>query len=176
LPVKLLYFTYEGNQNGRQVFKFKVDEASTLNNAVLEAGNGGGFQPVSAIYGPFSKNEIIIATDISSYHNYRLRLTSQTGAVSYSQEIKVGLQNPSSIYWPNPVKDKIFIKIRTVAKAKLSFVVLDASGTIVKTGKLDAGAGEQVVSLRLENLKDGVYYLKVSGASLAQSVSARFVK
>lgn len=176
LPVKLLYFTYDGDKNGSRIFKFKVDAATALSNVVLEAGDGRNFQPVSILYGPFNKNEITISTNSGSYTNYRLRLTNYAGVISYSQQIKINSLNFSVSCWPNPVKDDLFIKIHSLSKAKLSFTVLNASGVIIKTNKLNVGEGEQVISIPLETLKRGIYYLKLEGSSLTLPFSLRFIK
>jgi hypothetical protein len=176
LPVRLLNFTYGGIKNGQHIFQFKIDQASTLSNVVLEAGDGGSFAPVAVLYGPVHADENAIAADVSSYHYYRLRLTSQTGAVSYSKEIKLPSLGGAAICWPNPVKDKVFIKIKTIGRGRLSYSITNANGAVVKTSGIETSAGEQVLSIPVTDMNSGMYYLKITGSSLREPVFVRFIK
>jgi len=176
LPLRLLYFTYAGNQNGRHVFQFKVDNATTLNNVILEGRRNGNFEPVSYLYGPFDKNEITIAANVSTFNTYRLRLTNQAGVVSYSQEIKTPLSFGSASFWPNPVKDKIFIKINALHEGKVSYTISNLNGSTVDAADVKVNRGEQIISIAPANIINGVYYFKMSGSSLEKPVTFCFVK
>lgn len=176
LPVKLLSFAYEGIQNNRHLFRCKIDEASTLSSAVLEGSDGGSYHPVASLFAPFSKNEFSIAANLSSYQWYRLKLVNQAGVASYSQIIKIENKNNNGSYWPNPVKEKLFFKTAVLKKGKLSYTIFNASGVEVKRAVLEVNAGEQVLCVPAENLDKGLYYLNITGASLVQSLSFKFVK
>jgi len=176
LPVKLLYFTYSGIEGDRHLFRCKVDEASTLNSVILEGGDGVNFQPVSVLYGPFDKNELVIRGSVSSYSLYRLKMTSYTGVVSYSQQIKVSGQSGIASCWPNPVKDRVFVKLRTAREGKINYSISNANGVTVKASSIDRGAGEQLLTLPVEELGHGIYYLQLSGPGLQQPASFRFIK
>lgn len=176
LPVKLHYFTYTGTENAKHVFKFKVDEASALANVVLEGGNGGTFQTVALLYGPFAKNELTIAANVSPFSTYRLKLTNQTGVISYSQEIKITDQPGAIQFWPNPVKDKIFISLHSNTKGKLSYSIFNSTGAMVKKGEADVNGGGQVISIPANDLNKGIYYFNFSGTTLMEPGSFWFVK
>lgn len=175
LPVKLLSFKYEGIENNQHLFRFKVDEASTLNSLALEGSSGGSFQPVINLYGPFTTNDFIIRANLSSYHIYRLRLTNQAGVVSYSQEIKIVEKNTAGSYWPNPVKEKIFVRINASAKGQISYTILDASGIAVKEASAEVNAGDQVIGIPVTHLTNGIFYLKMMGP-LQQPIAFKFIK
>ena len=176
LPVKLLYFTYEGGSNGRNVFKLRIENASTVNSIVLEAGNGGSYEPVSVFYGPFNKDEMTIASDISAYRCYRLKLTNHAGIVSYSQEIKIPLQNDIASSWPNPVNDKMFVRFTALNKGKLSYTIINSSGNKIIDADVEANGGQQTIPIYTKNLNSGIYYFKMNGQPLQQAVLFRFVK
>jgi hypothetical protein len=176
LPVTLHYFNYKGNQNGRHVFQFKIDDVSTLSHVVLEGGNAGNFQAVSSLHGPFRSNEISIATNANSFSDYRLKFTSHTGVVSYSQEIRVNSQNPSVLFWPNPVSDKIFVRIKAISKGKLSYSILNPQGQEIIKSAIEVNNGEQTISIPVKDIHHGIYYLKMTGHPLLQDVSFRFIK
>jgi hypothetical protein len=176
LPVKLHYFTYSGTQNDRHIFRFKVDEASTLNHVILEGSDVGSFQSVTTLFGPFSKNEISIAADVSSFTKYRLRLVNQSGVISYSQEIK--LENKASVnqFWPNPVKEKIFTTVNAIEKGRLLFSILNSTGVVVKKAEMEVNKGVQILSFSTADIGNGIYYLHLTGTPLPQPVSFKFVK
>jgi hypothetical protein len=176
LPVKLLYFNYEGNRNGRHIFKFKVDDPSTLNNVVLEAGDGTSFHPTLSFDSPFRNKEIEMAMDAISFPIYRLKLTSHAGIVSYSQEVKINSQNPSAMFWPNPVSDKLFMKVKALSKEKLFYSIINSRGQEIVKSNIAVGEGEQTISITTSNLPKGLYYFKATGSLLFQPFSFSFLK
>ena len=176
LPVKLLYFSHNGTENSSRIFKFGVDEASMLNQIVLEAGNGNGYQPVVTLYGPFSKNEMTIRATRSSFSHYRLKLTNHAGIVSYSQEIKLATPHTRAEFWPNPVKETISVKLTTVSKGVLSYRILNAMGGVVQKGGVEAAEGMQTLTIPTDQLDEGLHYLSLNGSVLFQTVSFKFVK
>lgn len=176
LPVKLLYFRYEGEQNGRNVFKLKVDNASTVNTIVLEGKRNGSFEPVATLFGPFKNEEISVAGPASGYSSYRLKLINQTGLASYSQEIKMGSEVNSVESWPGPVKDNLFVRLNTFSKGKLSYTIINANGGIVTKAGMDVNDGDQTLRIPTTNLNSGIYYLIVQGQPLQHDVSVRFIK
>jgi hypothetical protein len=175
LPIKLLYFKYEGAQNGRRVFKIKIDNSTAINNIVLEAKSEDRFKALATLSGPFSQNEIAIDTDVAPYTIYRLKLITQAGVVSYSQEIKI-LQNSSVASWPNPVKENVFIKVNTLCSGKLSYSIINSNGGIVMNAIIEVKDGKQTVCIPTAKLNDGIYYLKMQGYPLQQPVAFRFIK
>lgn len=176
LPVQLIYFNYEGKQNEKHVFKFKIEDASALKNVVLEGGDGTNFQAVASLHEPFRNNSINIAVNAVSHSVYRLKLTSHSGAVSYSQTVKTSLQNIAVNFWPNPVADKLFVKIKTLLKGKLSYTVTNFHGQEIIKSVLQVSGGEQTISIPTEHLGMGIYYFKIEGSHLAQPISFPFIK
>lgn len=176
LPVKLHYFEYAGIQNARHIFNFKIDEASTLSSVLLEGSNGGSFQAVASLYGPFLSNELTMAANTSSFIKYRLRLTNQAGSVSWSQEISIPTQDSQAPSWPNPVTDKIFTRLVATERGKLPYRIFNSNGMAVETGAIEVHDGEQTVTIPADRLRKGMYYLNISGRQLLHPVSFRFVK
>lgn len=176
LPVKLLSFDYKGEQSGKRVFKLKLDNASTVNTIVLEGKAQGDYKAVATLFGPFTKNELTVNADISSYKNYRLRLTSQTGVTSYSKEIKIQSGKSSFSCWPNPVGDKIFVRIHTLNEGKLSYSVVNSTGITVSSAYVKANGGEQTLSIPAANLNSGIYYLRIQGPAMEQPALFKLAK
>ena len=118
----------------------------------------------------------MIRAGISSLNTYRLKLTNHAGVVSYSNEIKIAALGNSAISWPNPVKDNLFIKIKTAEKGKLSYTIVNANGLVVTSANIEVGKGEQVLSLPATNLAKGIYYVRMNGQCLSQPVVFKFIK
>jgi hypothetical protein len=175
LPVRLLNFNFQEEREGRKIFHFKIDEASTMSHVVLEARNEGSFQPVATLYGPFTRSDISIA-GTSFYAKYRLKLVAYNGAVAYSQEINTTINPLRRVFWPNPVVNSISTQVKTISKGKLSYTITNSTGVIVKTSSVEVNSGEQTLTIPASDLSLGVYYLKISGASLSETISFRFIK
>jgi hypothetical protein len=176
LPVKLLYFTYSGTENEKHLFRFKIEEASTLSNVVLEGGDGSSFQPVATLYGPFDKNEFVIRANVSAYSFYRLKMTNQTGIVFYSKEIKVPSKNNSAVCWPNPVQDKIYVRVKAMSTGKLVYKIVNSNGAVVTASSMEVSSGESTLVIPAKDLTKGMYYLQIAGTPLPQPVSSLFIK
>lgn len=176
LPVNLLYFNYGGEQNGKRVFKFAIEAPSSVNSIVLEAKEGNEFKPVVTLFAPFRDKEITLNTEVTANTIYRLKLLNAGGVVSYSKEIKVDAPVISVTSWPNPVSERLFIKMNTVDRGRLSYVIVNADGVVVKSANIEAVQGAQTVSVPASQLKKGLYYFKVTGQPLPQPIMLRFIK
>lgn len=176
LPLKLLYFSYLGEQGGKRVFKLLVDNSASVNTIVLEAKKDGDFKPVATLFGPFNKNEILINAATSSDHTYRLKVTNSAAVVSYSGEIKIYEPDYSVVSWPNPVKDKMFIKLNAMGRGTVSYTIVNADGVAVKSDDVEVMGGQQTLSIPLISLNKGTYYFKMSGSSLQHTLFLRFIK
>lgn len=176
LPVNLLYFKYDGEQNGRRIFKLKIDNAAAINNITLEARLDGEFKAVTSLFGPFNQSEVAVNTNVTSSVVYRLKLTNHAGVVSYSQEIKIPSQSNTVVSWPNPVKGNLFIKLQAISKGKLSYTIMNANGGIVTAATIEVNMGDQTVAIPTTKLNGGLYYLKMQGQSLQQPITLRFIR
>jgi len=68
--------------------------------------------------------------------------------------------------YPNPVKDVIHISARE-NHPELSLVLTDGLGRLISSRKLQPNALKQGLSLNLESLASGVYYLGLSGTGVS---------
>ncbi len=176
LPVKLHYFNYYGTVDNRNIFKFKVDEHSTLSHIVLEGGTGGTYQPVASLYGPFIENEMTIAASNSPFSYFRLKITNQAGQVSYSREVNIRNLHNDARFWPNPVKEKIFISLNPVSQGTLVYQIINSVGSLIKKGEVRVHDGVQTITIPVGDLEKGVYYFNINGEILPHKSSFKFVK
>jgi hypothetical protein len=96
--------------------------------------------------------------------------------IFYSNEIKILSGDNTIISWPNPVKDKIFIKVTMICKGNLSYTIINSNGITVGKANIKVTSGEQTLSIPGANLKDGIYYFRMNGLPLQQPVFFQFVK
>jgi len=177
LPIKILDFRYDGIQQNLQTFRYAVSDLENLKEVALEGSNNNNFETVKTIAAPFGNTENEIKIPFSSFSFYRLRIKDKFDHISYSEIIRVNTITSSGIkHWPNPVQDKIFAQINSIEKGKATYSIFNSNGTKLKEGAIDVAAGNQIITLPVENLKQGFYYLKVLSPSMKQIVSFSFVK
>lgn len=177
LPLKLLYFQYSGIKDNRHIFKYRLNESNNLKSLVLEASNGGFYNTVTTVNNVNTSNETTISAPISGSRNFRLRLIDNSGVASYSQAIKVDAQTANQMrYWLNPLDNKLFIQINLKTKDKLSCTVFNANGVAVKEARQALNAGNNNIIIATSDLSTGVYFVRITGATLLQPGFFRFVK
>lgn len=86
---------------------------------------------------------------------YRLKMVDADGRFTYSKIVSVAAPvNNEIVIFPNPVKDKLFIRLPAVA-AETEVIIADAGGTILDHLKLFAGTTN--ASVNTASLPPGVY-------------------
>ena len=86
---------------------------------------------------------------------YRLKMVDADGRFTYSKIIAISTPvNNAFIVFPNPVKDKLFIRLAGIA-SQTEISIADARGTVIKQLQLRAGAFE--ASVNTAGLPAGVY-------------------
>lgn len=177
LPIKIPNFKYEGIQQNVQAFKYAVSDLENLKEVVLEGSNSNNFETVKTIKAPFDNTESEIKIPLSTFSFFRLRIKDKSDHVSYSNVIKVNAIISSGVkHWPNPVQDKIFAEMSFLENGKTSYSIFNSNGVKLKEGLIDVKTGTQTITLPVENLKPGLYYLKMTSPSNKQIVSFCFVK
>jgi hypothetical protein len=176
LPVKLLYFKWNGTQNGQQTFSFKINDWENLKEAVLEQNGDAFFEAAKTIAGPFNGNEVSITAPPSSSVRYRLRLKDRSDRIIYSDVIEVTGASAASRFWPNPVKDKLFIEVNALQTLTAKYFIYTAAGARIKEGAVHVKKGRQVIPLTTDGMKGGMYYLTMENEVLSKPVRFLFIK
>jgi endoglucanase len=94
---------------------------------------------------------------------YRIKEIDQTNRESYSPVVRLSStwNNVVSVY-PNPAKNIIVISGHTV-NGRLTVQIFDAAGKLVLKESWQLPVGNYSKTIRIEELKAGVYWLRVSG-------------
>ena len=159
LPVELISFT--GRRVDRERVLLEWATATETNNEGFEiwrkTEEGTEFENVGWVDGHGNSLETIIyaITDMnntSSTSYYYLRQVDHNGESENSEVIAItssGKQVELLLY-PNPAQDRLYIKEPDIYGAEFS--IIDASGRVVKTGKLDGQS-----SIDLSELNSGLF-------------------
>lgn len=179
LPLKLVSFSYEGLKGGQHTFSARFSDVEGLKELYLEgAGEDGVYHPVGGRVLPApGETTFRLLSGASSYQRYRLKVVDRDGKVFYSAVVTVS--QPSAAEprpWPNPVTDRLFVPVRTGRGGVLHCTVLDLSGKALLTHKVAVPAGASTMSLPVQQLKQGIYCLRIEGSVLTGPVTARFMK
>lgn len=180
LPVKLYAFTYQGQSDGHHSFECRLGGVENLGGLYLEAaGDDGIFHNVSALALPANSGTVSLQlkAPVSFQSVYRLRMIDKDGVISYSPLIRITSALPAVIrHWPNPVKDKLHVGLRAVSGGKLAYTILNGMGVAVTKGTIDVNPGPVTLTFPTAGLLAGMYYIRMEGVPLAETVSLRFIK
>ena len=109
---------------------------------------------------------------------YRIKEVAKTGLITYSNVIKVNLQNTlSTTIYPNPVAKELFVKVRNnVTKDHYTVLVTDVTGRKVyeQTQLIESGSNE--IKINVEKLPAQVYFLKIINSKNEDIITERFIK
>jgi hypothetical protein len=111
-------------------------------------------------------------SSLQAINYYRLKMVDVDGHFTYSKAIAITApMNNAVVVFPNPVKDKLFIRLAGIA-SPMEIIIADAKGTCVKKLQLKAGITE--TSVNTADLSAGVYF--ISFQSNTSKNTQQFIK
>lgn len=169
LPIKLVTFTGR-LQNGQTLLNWQVaNEAGILKYDVEKSADGKAFKGMASVTAK-GQNQLsysydaVDPTPFSGYTYYRLKVHENNGATSYSQIVKVNInQNAATTVYPNPVTDKVNIEFYSQTEKSVSIKLLDVTGKLVSEKTVQCMAGNNKVDWDLSALAQATYYLQMEG-------------
>jgi hypothetical protein len=176
LPLKILYFKYNGIKDNQFVFDYKVSEPENLEEVVLEAEDGNVYKPVTRVKGHFRSDMLVISAPVSNFETFRLRLADKFGRITYSPILKTSAQSVRNKYWPNPVNDKLSFYLDSDTTTTASYIIYNAVGIKLQQKVFVLRKGGQVISIPTDKLNNGNYYLNISPRSQNQTMYIPFIK
>ncbi len=146
--------------------KFEADDMVCLamNNCNKQLGNDNS-DFLAKFYGVFQvpqPNAVFQyeVTDINS-STKQLKITNANGDEAYFHNAKLSITThefSKVTVFPNPVKNIVNVNLESVPQMNCKFIVYDISGKVVKVVEHASG---NVISIDINNLTEGVYYLSV---------------
>jgi len=108
---------------------------------------------------------------------YRIKLVDRDGRYTYSSI--VDLTRLSRAYglvnvYPNPTSGDVNISLNTAKEGTLSLSIVDISGRLISHQNVSITQGEQVHTLEMNDLSEGIYFVKMVGEDMNEII--RMVK
>jgi hypothetical protein len=176
LPLKLTRFTAKKDRK-QVLLEWKTEQETGVSHFEIERSkNGMEFQSIGRVPARNGTNNLYRLADSAPYpqlNYYRLKMVDVDGTTTYSEIRSVLFSSFGSTLavYPNPVRNQVLVRLAGINAAKLSVQLYSQSGARVKSWVLD---GQPQLTLPVEDLAAGVYYLQIStGSDIYQ---ARFVK
>jgi hypothetical protein len=153
-----------------------VQTVNVLGNPVINFGESGGKLVVALPYildpAPgyaaylWQDNSQLPTYNVTNEGTYTVRVTSTAGCVSEKSVIVeriVGLPQAETgnvLLYPNPAEDRIWLKLDQVIHSTMILEIVNANGSVIRNDQIPAGS-DQLVSVTLDNIPSGMYYLKL---------------
>jgi hypothetical protein len=165
LPIELLNFDANSQTNGQVELTWQT--ASEVNNdffTVEKSVNGTDWNELKEIDGAGNSTAILNYTTIDEhpYTNityYRLKQTDFDGHFSYStiKAIKVGIEDPPLIIYPNPAHEQITINGNGSELGQLK--IYNILGQDVTDQTRDLKNEKTMRTIEIKNLNAGIYFI-----------------
>jgi hypothetical protein len=111
---------------------------------------------------------------------YRLKQVDHDGNISYSSVVSVKSAGTAGIIftdvYPNPVKDRVIIKLASARINKVDIVITDLAGRVTMQQPAKLVAGDNFVEMNMAHIPAGQYFVKVICSSGYQGTVERIVK
>jgi Secretion system C-terminal sorting domain len=183
LPLQLLDFSGKlVNQNTLLNWKTE-NEVNTLEFIVERSTDGRNYTAIGSVASANSTGiHYYNFTDLSatslgtSILYYRLKQKDMDGRFTYSRMVALPLDKSRNIvlFYPNPVINDANLTITVNRREKLQVKIIDNKGSIVKQQQWDVSAGSTSLSIDVQSLAKGMYYLEIKGETI--SFKKQFVK
>ena len=170
LPIELV--TFNGKSQGKRNLLNWTTASETNNDyfTVEKSPDALSFQPLTKVAGAGNSSTTL---NYSTYDDnpingvtyYRLKQTDYNGKFTYSSIISVNNSwtNVSvNNVRPNPTNDNINFDFYTSVSGKVTVQILDITGRLVENEIQNVTEGNSTLQGKMEDLSNGVYFLRVS--------------
>jgi hypothetical protein len=172
LPITLLKFTaYNKNNQYSQLswvtsaeinFNYFNIEHSTSNTDFISIGTveGNSNSQVDQYYNFIDNNP----ADGANF--YRLKMVDKDGKVAYSKVVKVSFNLSVMSLYPNPAKDKVYLKNNMLFTSgeQITVDMIDPLGQRLLSESINTTGLDQITVNFPSGIKSGVYYLKATNS------------
>jgi trimeric autotransporter adhesin len=177
LPLELLTFTGSLQNNTTTLLKWKTDNEVNTSHFVVERSiDGTNFNGIGSVAASgnsstilnYSFNDADAANQGVLTLYYRLKVADANGSFKYSNTISVTLPATKEIITisPNPAFNELKAAIISTVAGRAAWQVIDNTGRTVLYGNTVLRKGSNNLSLNINQLAAGSYYLHVSGLGI----------
>ncbi len=109
---------------------------------------------------------------------YRIAAIDFDGSTSYSdvEKIACNISNNEVSIWPNPTTASVFVKLNSNTTDSIYVSIYDSRGGEISTQKNQLIKGENKITVDLNNLAAGVYWLKMNWNNGTEQKSVKVIK
>ncbi|CAN5414749.1 hypothetical protein BH11BAC1_BH11BAC1_08440 [soil metagenome] len=183
LPIELISFTAEMKHAG---VISKWTTSVEINNDYFEVERSKSdfsFEPIGRVKGSGNSNALLNYELYDPYpttgtNYYRLKQVDYNGHYTYSEVVAIKIEkgtNDISLY-PNPAKDELHIDFNSFFDGVIDVMIEDAVGQTNLSLKQNVKRGLNSINININQLADGVYYLKLRYPNENATKQARFMK
>ena len=176
LPVTIVSFTGKKESNGN-ILNWQVADELNLNYYQLEKSNDGqNFTFVSDIKAAGEKNYSytdVNMNNASAVEYYRLKSVDMDGKFTFSKiiKIKTNLDLWTGVVNPNPISQKIYLKIESPVQDKATVIITDISGRQLHKENISIRAGNSAYEINnAANFSTGTYFISIFSTTQKQTI------
>jgi ELWxxDGT repeat protein len=182
LPLELLEFKGKLENNDALLNWETSNEINTKEFVVERSVNGSNYIPAGTVISAkspgihnYSFTDHNIAASGADIVYYRLKQIDVDNRYTYSKVISISIMNITDAgLYPNPATNEINLLLSSLRNEKMDYQVFDNAGRIVMQETKQVLPGTNRMSVDINKLSAGVYYIKLTGNSITQKL--QFVK
>ncbi|RYY92023.1 MAG: T9SS type A sorting domain-containing protein, partial [Chitinophagaceae bacterium] len=176
LPIKLLDFSLAGSDARQQEFTWRFSDVDEYAAVILESSTDGrnfrherSWQVTPG--SPLSYRASLLR---GTAQHFRLRLVTLAGRTEFSRVLFTGNESSALEVFPNPVTDRLRIRLRTSAEGTVRYQVTSVEGRVETSGVLTAHSGLNEWPVPVQGIQPGLHQLTLNDGNGTRSV--RFVR
>jgi 1,4-alpha-glucan branching enzyme len=176
LPVTIVNFSGKEESIGN-VLSWNVANELNLSHYELEKSTDGqNFSFVAKINADGRKNYSYTDDDVenSPVNYYRLKSVDMDGNFNYSGIVKIKTKNAtlwSAEVSPNPVSEKIYLKIESPAQDKATVIITDLSGRRLYKENISISDGNNSFEInKSANFSNGTYFISIFSTQQTKTI------
>ncbi len=137
-------------------------------------GNVASFNTPGTHTYQFSDHDIVSSGAAVLY--YRLQQKDKDGKINYSRIVALPVNSKESILllYPNPVTNAANLVCIVDSPEKLTYMIIDNMGRIVKQKTIQVAAGNNSFTIDLSGMTPGMYHISIKGRTLNKQIG--FIK
>lgn len=183
LPLEMVSFTGALKENAALLTWMTTDETDNKYFVVERSSDGRPFDSVGVVAAKNGSSNEYNFTDyglLSGSNNYRLRQVDIDGGARYSKVISIGMVGAASSakmqVFPNPTLSVLNYTVTSASADLVDVQIFSLSGALVLNSQQQLSAGLNQHSLTVSDLKNGSYFLKVTGRQGTTQLVQLFTK
>jgi len=175
LPLSLIRFALSKNGAANVLSWSTAQEINTSYFEIQRSTDSRTFTAVGKVTaaGKATQNDYQFtdANPLNGTNYYRLKIADADGKFTYSAYVWASNSGSANIIiYPNPVKDRIVIKVNSLVKTDYNVAVTDMQGRVILRTTLNAVEGATVKEINAASLKQGTYFVKIQNEEGSQVI------